>query len=272
MYLYDREPSGLNHSETTTSARLGRDGLAYGQLGQVGLPLPVVSAFSFRNTGIVDPENCCTSCADPPATGGRMNLGIGLRGNGAIPLAAANGMELAFTISGHRVGMEYDITRTRRNSLWQRVGGLWTRLESDPMGTGDDPAPDGDECLRLSGSNRIFAIDTPGWWTIALPIAAGRRLGGVSGVLADVAATELVYRLSFAEWVIARNRAEATPWTKLQLPPFRNGTPRQHIYWHSVTRLIRNPAGDATGPWVLGPGNVIQPGSLSATVINSAPA
>src|SRR5438128_2340869 len=137
MYIYDRQSPGSPYAGAVSSwDRLGWDGLSYGHLGLVGLPLPTVSAFNFRNTGVVDPENCCASCTDLPATGGRMNLGIGLRGSGNVSLRPANGMELAFTISGHRPGMEYDITRTRRSSMWQRVGAVWTSLESDPMGTG----------------------------------------------------------------------------------------------------------------------------------------
>jgi len=274
MYLYDRQSPGSQYAGAATSwDRLGWDGLSYGQVGPVALPLPTVSAFRFRNTGTTDPENCCVNCTTlDPRTGGRLNLGVGLRGNDAVPLRAANGMELAFTISGHRPGIEYDITRTRRNSLWQRVGGVWTRLESHPMGMGDDPPPDVDECLRLSGSNRIFSEDRPGWRNAVLPVPAVTIFTGINPAnVSNVAATELVMRFSFAEWVIARNRAEGIPWTRLQLPPFANGTPRQHIYWHSVTRLIRNPPGVATGSWVLGPGNAIQTGSLSAAVINSAP-
>jgi len=271
MYFYDRQSPGSQYLGIATSSdRLRWDGLSSQRLGQVGSPLPTVSAFTFRNTGLVDPENCCATCTILPATGGRTNLGVGLRGNGAVALRAANGMELAFTISGHSPGMEYDITRTRRNSMWQRVGGVWTSLESNPMGTNDDHFDD-DECLRLSRSNRIFAIDTPGWWRTPVPAPAAQPFPRLSGVLADAAATELVRRSSFAEWVIARNRAEGIPWTPLQLPPFANGTPRPHIYWHNIIWLIRNPAGNPAGQWVLGPRSEIARGSLSADVINSAP-
>ena len=273
MYIDDRQSPGSQYPGAASLGRLGWDGLSYGHLGQVGLPLPTVSAFTFRNTGLVDPENCCATCGDPPATGGRTNLGVGLRGNGAVSLAAANGMELAFTISGHRPGMEYDITRTRRNSIWQRVGGVWTRLEpTNPMGTNDDHFAT-DECLRLGRTNRIFAIDTPGWPLAALPAAAGTIFGGLNpAVVSNVAATDLVFRLSFAEWVIARSQAEGIPWTHLRLPPFQNGAARPHVYWHSITWLVRNPAGNPAGVWVLGPRSEIQLGSLSAAVINSPPA
>jgi hypothetical protein len=180
-------------------------------------------------------------------------------------------MELAFTISGHRPGIEYDIVRTRRSSFWERVGGVWRRLESDPMGTNDDHF-DVDECLRPRKRNRIFAEDRPGWPGIALPALAAQRFAGITGVLPDAAATDLVARDSFAEWVIVRSKAEGIPWTPLKLPPFRDGTPRRHIYWHSIIWLIRDPVGDVTGQWVLGRRSAVRTGSLSSVVINSAPA
>ncbi len=235
-------------------------------LGQNSLPR--VTAFKFRNTGVVDPENCCGACTRLPATGGRLNLGVGLRGTGAVPLRAANGMELSFTIAGHRPGLEYDIVRTLRYSFWERVGGAWRRLESDPMGTHDD-ATDHDECLRPSNSNRIFVEDRPGWPGISLPAAAAQRFPGIkNGVSADAAATELVCRLSFAEWVIARSRIEGIPWTRLALPPRPDGKPRRFIFWHSIMWLIRN----ALDQWVLDLARSrIQLGSLSGAVIRSHP-
>lgn len=240
-------------------------------LGQASAPLPSVANFAFRNAGTVDPENCCVNCTTLlPATAGRLNLGVGLRGHGAMPLRAANGMELAFTISGHRRGIEYDIVRTRRNSLWERRAGVWTRLESDPMGTNDDPHPDVDECLRLSHSNRIFAEDRPGWRNTVLPVPPGSTFGGfTAGVITHADATDVVLRFSFAEWVIARSRGEGIRWTRLELPPRTDGTPRRFIFWHSITWLVR----DGSGQWVLDlPRNRIARGSLSAAIINSPPA
>jgi hypothetical protein len=190
-----------------------------------------------------------------------MNLGVGVNGT------ASNGMELRFTISGHRRGIEYDITRTRRNSLWERRAGVWIRLESAPMGTRDDHH-DRDECLRLT-SNRIFAIDRPGWVNTALPAPAGTIFGGLTaGVGTHADATDVVTRFSFAEWVIARSRAEGISWTPLELPPLRDGLPRRFVFWHSITWLTRN----AAGQWVLNAArSEIQRGALSAAVINSAP-
>jgi hypothetical protein len=183
-------------------------------------------------------------------------------------------MELAFTISGHHPGIEYDITRTRRNSLLERrivAGvGVWTRLESEPMGTNDDPHPDVDECLRLSHSNRIFAEDRPGWRGTALPVPAGTTFGGLTaGVVTHADATDLVMRFSFAEWVIARSRSKGILWTPLELPPFRDGTPRRFVFWHSITWLTRN----AAHQWILDMAHsAIARGPLSAAIINSAPA
>lgn len=267
MYIYARQPSDSQYGNGGASFGYPQfGGLSHSQFGQIGAALPRVSAFRFQNTGTTDPENCCRVCASAlfPQTGGRINLGVGLRGNGATPLRAANGMELAFTIAGHRAGIEYDILRTRRNSIWQRVGGVWTRLGGyDPMGTGDDSFYT-DECLRISRSSRIFVIDLPGWGGIALPAAATSFTGP--------GATEVVLRMSAAEWVRARSLAEGIPWTPLILPPFQNGARRPHIYWHTITWLIRNPAGNPAGVWVLGPRSRIQLGSLSGNVINSAPA
>jgi hypothetical protein len=272
MYIYDRQSSGSQHPRAIALDRPLQDGLLYRQFSGLGQnPLPRVAAFRFRNTGTVDPENCCGICSTRlPATGGRLNLGVGLRGSGTVPLRAANGMELSFTISGHRAGFEYDITRTRRNSFWERVGGVWRPLESDPMGTQDDHHDD-DECLRLTRSNRIFAVDRPHWRNIALPAPAAQPFRGNTGVLANAAATELVRRSSFAEWVIVRSKSEGISWSPLELPPFRDGTRRRHIYWHSITWLIRDPVGDPAGRWVMGPRSAIRLGSLSGAVINSAP-
>lgn len=237
-------------------------------------PLSHVTAFRFRNTGTADPENCCVACTRLPATAGRVNLGVGLRGPGGVPLRAANGMEWAFTISGHRRGIEYDILRRARHSLWERVGGVWRNLAN---GVRDDDTSEVDECQRLSRSKRIFVIDRPGWRDAAVPAAATQRFQDISHtpahpVLSDPAAIELVLRSSFAEWVQARSRAEGIPWTKLELTPLSGGTRRTHYPWHSITWLIRDPAGDPAGDWVLGPHSAIRRGPLSRDVMRAAPA
>ena len=238
--------------------------------------LPHVTEVRFRNTGTVDPENCCATCTRMPATAGRVNLGVGLRGTGDVPLRAANGMEWAFTISGHRRGIEYDTLRRARHSLWERVGGVWRNLENWVR---DDDTNDDDECQRLSRSKRIFVMDRPGWPlpAAAVPAAATQRFRGFTHtpahpVLSDPAATELVLRASFAEWVQARSKTEGISWTHLDLPPLPDGTKRTHYTWHSITWLIRDPAGDPAGHWVLGPRSEIRRGSLARDDMRAAPA
>jgi hypothetical protein len=129
-------------------------------------------------------------------------------------------------------------------------------LEANPMGTRDDHH-DTDECLRLR-NRRIFVIDSPGW-NLVLPAPDGTTFGGFSaGVATHADATDVVIRFSFAEWVIARNRSEGIPWTRI------SGL----VLWHSITWLTR----DATNQWVLDNRSEIDRRSLSARVINSPPA
>lgn len=243
------------------------------QLAELGaLPLPHVTAVRFR-TSTADPANCCLACTRLPATAGRVNLGVGLRGPGAVPLRAANGMEWAFTISGHRHGIEYDILRRSRHSLWERVGGAWRNLEYLVR---DDDTNEDDECQKPSSSNRIFVMDRPGWPAAVVPAAAAHRFQGFTHtaahpVLSDLAATELVLRASFAEWVQARSKAEGIPWTPLELPPFLDGTRRTHYTWHSIIWLIRDPPNDPAGAWILGPRSTIRRGSLPRDVMRAAP-
>jgi len=100
--------------------------------------LPRVTEIRFRNSGNTDAANCCQIC--PSA------LGVGAGGT------ARNRMELRFRIDGHRAGFEYDITRTRRDSLWQRVGGPWARLVSLSYFAGTmPPFPQIGVCIKLSG-------------------------------------------------------------------------------------------------------------------------
>jgi hypothetical protein len=139
-----------------------------------------------------------------------------------------------------------------------------------PMGTHDDHH-DQDECLRLT-NNRIFVIDTPGW-NIVLPAPMGTIFACTppvceTGVGTHADATEVVFRASFAEWVIARSRSEGIPWTPLELPLLRNGKLRKHIYWHStiwLTRFLAN-------PWLMDfTRSEISLGALSAATLRAAP-
>lgn len=242
-----------------SGAALGYLGRAFGEPAPAPAPaaaFPRVTRFVFVNAGATHADNRCAHCP--------INLGVGID-LGAGP-TAANGMELQFTLAGHRRGLEYDITRTRRNSLWERVGGAWRRLQSNPMGTNDDHH-DNDESLTPR-NNRIFVIDTPGFPGVVLPAPDGMTLRLLNGALTDPAATDIVQRLSFAEWVIARDRAAGIPWTPLQLPALPDGTPRKFVFWHSILWLTR----DAARRWVLDRArSEIARGSLSAAVINAAP-
>ena len=217
-----------------------------------GAAMPRVTAFRFRaaDGAASDPANCCAGCP--------VSLGVGQGGT------ASHGMELRFTIEGHRRGMEYDITRTRRDSLWQRRAGAWARLGTNPMGTGDDHHDD-DECLVPRAGKYIFAVDTPGWTTLALP-STGVLLGGGTlwpGVAIAADAQDIVVRFSFAEWVIARHRGDGVPWTPLAMPQSR-----RFVLWRCVVWLTR----DAAGALVLNrPRNAIALGSISNAVISSAP-
>jgi hypothetical protein len=161
---------------------------------------------AFNNTGAPDADNCATNL---PAT-------LGVDG----PAVGENGMELIFTISGTiPPGTEFDITRTKASGLWQQVGGAWTRLGGHPAGTSDDHH-DQDECLTPV-SRRIFVVDTPGQDGFLDPTGA---FPGAGTVVA--AATAAVWKHSFAEWVIARNRPLGIGWTAISRPTFHR--------WHSI--------------------------------------
>jgi D-alanyl-D-alanine carboxypeptidase len=213
----------------------------------VGLAsVPCVSHTRFVNRGTTRGHNRCSFCP--------MNLGVGID-RGAGP-TASNGMELQFTISGHRLGMEYDILRTRRTSFWQRRDHAWRPLEFEPAGTNDDP-DDNDEWLRPT-NDTIFVIDNPGWPNSTFPVPHPTiwESPSGSGAAADADAIEVVSRASFVEWVIARNASAGTPWTPISLP----------VLWHSVVWLRRR-----ANLWTLDPRSRIERGALSAMVLRSAP-
>ena len=219
-------------------------------------PLPEVTGVVFRNGNDgINPhaDNCCGFC---------VVLRLGLRQNAT----ASNGMEMMFTLSGHRSGFEYDILRTIRASIWTRTGGVWTRRFRVPMGTADD-ADHRDECLE-PWNNRIFSVDVPG---VRIPGGVLARLALPAAVIPGVPAdtTDFVLRQSFAEWVNARNKAEGIPWTALRLPPRPDGTRPPHIYWHNIVWLVRG----ANGNWDMDLGRSrIGLGSLSAATIDAPPA
>jgi hypothetical protein len=162
---------------------------------------------AFNNSGAPDPNDCA---ALKPAA-------LGVDG----PAVGQNGMEMIFRIHGPiPPGTEFDITRTKATGVWQEDGGVWSRLGGWPAGTSDDHTDD-DECLTPA-ARRIFVVDTPGPpgtldpTTVAFPNAAA--------VSATV--TALVWKLSFAEWVIARNRPLGIGWMAISTPLFHR--------WHSI--------------------------------------
>ncbi len=234
-------------------------GFAPGRFSQVVAPpaLPTITKFEFVTAGTTHPDNCSPF--------GPITLGVGRRIGAPLRPTASNGVEMRFTVAGYRKGVDLEITRTRRDSVWQQRAGAWTMLDSHPMGTGDDPRPDGDEC-RVPHNGRIFVIDAPGYPFLPLPVADGHRWPTFNpAVSADADADNVVIRFSFAEWVMARDQANGIPWTRLALTA---ATTQPHIYWHSITWITRNGARQ----WVLDVGRSrIQRGSLSAAVINSAP-
>jgi hypothetical protein len=217
--------------------------------------LPEVTAVQFRNGNgnKADSNNCCAIC---------MDIRLGVRQNAT----ASNGMEMVFTLSGHRRGLEYDITRTVRASIWQREAGVWTRKLRKPMGTPDDDEHR-DECLE-PWNNKIFVVDAPGVKDVTGPLERLRLPAAlIPGIPAAV--TDLVLRHSFAEWVIVRSKAEGIPWTPLKLPRRSDGTRPRHIYWHSIEWLTR----DSNGNWDMDTvRSRIRLGSLSAAIIDSPPA
>lgn len=198
-------------------ARQPDDGSAAGAAGAVP-NLPSVSNVDFNNAG--NSSGCCAVCP--------ISLGVGVNGG------ARNGMEMQFDIDDHRPGFEYDILRTRRNSLWERRGGDWHSVESQPMGTNDDHHQD-DECQDAQ-NGRVSVVDNPGN-NANLPRPDGHRYIGLTGASTNPNATEVVFRYSFAEWVSTRNRAEGI--SPQRITPF--------YAWHSITWLTRN----AANQWVL---------------------
>ncbi len=161
---------------------------------------------AFNNAGAPDGANCA---AVTPAS-----LGV----NG--PAVGQNGMEMIFRIGGAiPPSTEFDITRTKATGVWQLNGGVWSHLGGWPAGTSDDHH-DQDECLTPV-AGRIFVVDTPGLPGTLNPV---RPYPGAGAVAAT--ATAAVWKLSFAEWVIARNRPLGIGWTRISTPVFHR--------WHSI--------------------------------------
>jgi hypothetical protein len=193
---------------------------------------------AFNNAGAPEAANC--AAAKPAA--------LGVDG----PALGQNGMEMIFRINGAiPPGTEFDITRTRATGLWQQDGGAWARLGGNAAGTNDDHH-NADECLTPVGG-RIFVIDTPGLSGTLDP--TGVNFLGAGTVAAT--ATAAVWKLSFAEWVIARNRGLGIGWKRVSTPEFHR--------WHSIFSVelvgglwtrVNTPAGDQ---------NEVELGSIGVT-------
>lgn len=193
---------------------------------------------AFNNTGAVNADNCA---AIHPAA-------LGVDG----PTTGQNGMEIIFRINGAiPSGTEFEITRTRASGLWQEDGGAWARLGGNPAGTNDDHHDD-DECQTPVGG-RIFVIDTPGLGGSLNP--RGVEFLGAGTVSAT--ATSAVWKLAFAEWVIARNRRLGIGWQSISSPTFHR--------WHSILSVSL-----VGGAWTRvdtpsGQHNEIELGSITTT-------
>jgi hypothetical protein len=192
---------------------------------------------AFNNSGAPDADNCAVS---KPAA-------LGVDG----PSVGQNGMEMIFRIHGAiPSGTEFEITRTKATGVWQQDAGAWSRLGGWPSGTSDDHHDD-DECHTPAGG-RIFVVDTPG------PQGTLDGTGAYPGAGPVVpSATAAVWKLTFAEWVMARNRPLGIDWTPISTPLFHR--------WHSIFSVAL-----AGGVWTRvdtpsGQQNEVELGSIAIT-------
>lgn len=183
-------------------------------------PRPVATLNEFRNAdgSNTSRENCCAVCPVP--------LGVGAGGQ------ARHGMEMRIEIT-NPCPAAYEITRVREDWLWERVGGVWRELQHQGPGERDDHH-DYDECHTLQRGRFLYVIDIPGF-PVALPAPTAWRFRGMSGVVTDPAATEVVAQYNFAEWVMFRHRGHGIPWTVISSPRF--------FYWHDILWLEKGGGG-----------------------------
>ncbi|MEM7427980.1 MAG: DUF4157 domain-containing protein [Pseudomonadota bacterium] len=197
--------------------------------------LPSVISHRFVNTGNTAADNCCRLCP----------VALGVRAGGLT----VNGMELQFTLDGHRAGLWYDILRTRRAAIWELTpAGNWNRYYSDPSGTWDD-SHNRDECLTPR-NRKIFVIDRPGW----------RNSDNTSWTPArsNPGSTEVVQIVNFAEWVNVKDPGAGGSWTRIS----------RLVFWHTRLWLKKNAAGN----WVVDVANSeIATGSLPGSSFTAAP-
>jgi hypothetical protein len=161
-------------------------------------------------------------------------------------------MEIIFRIHGAiPPGTEFEITRTKATRAWQQDAGAWLRMGGWPSGTSDDHY-DGDEC-QTPAAGRIFAVDAPGPdGTLDPTTVAFPSVGPVSAT-----ATAFVWKLTFAEWVIARNRPLGIAWTPISTPLFHR--------WHSIFSVALGGGGWTRVDTPSGQKNEIELGSIATT-------
>ncbi len=224
------------------SFSLSHHGSAVNRQPPVGPPAALMGLTAtredFKNSGAPDGANCA---AVKPAA-------LGVDG----PRAGANGMEMIFKLSGPvPAGTEFEITRTKATGTWEKdAAGTWSRLGGNTAGTSDDHHDD-DECL-VPIASKIYVVDTPGMGSLD---ARGQVFP--DGTTISATATAGVRKHSFAEWVIARNKALSIGWTRISTPGLHR--------WHSIVSVA-----DVAGVWTRvdtpsGKKNEIKLGSTSTT-------
>jgi hypothetical protein len=237
-----REPEAAESARGGPAVLLSRKQRTVSRQAVTGSPATLAGVTAtrdaFRNTGAPDAANCAR----------RKPAALGVDG----PRPGANGMEMIFKLSGRiPAGTEFDITRTKATGTWEKdAAGRWSRLGGDPAGTSDDHHDD-DECLTPVAS-RIFVVDRPGMGSLD---ARGQVFP--DGTRISATAKAGVRKHSFAEWVIARNRARGIGWTRISTPALHR--------WHSIVSVA-----DVAGVWTRvdtpsGKKNEIKLGPISTT-------
>jgi hypothetical protein len=194
--------------------------------------MPTAALARFVTTG---PVQCCRVAGDhgcPP------HLGPSTAADGRDQ----NGMNLVFTISGDRPGIQYGFVQVEHDSLCSRnsaaAGGAWNQTITGP-GAADGPIPAA-TCLTPNAANEITMTDAPGFAT---------ALGGAPPAGLD----EMSMRMNASDWVIARQGRGR--WQRIS----------DLFVWHSISRIRRNGAGN----WELFPnGNSLGQG---ATALGGCP-
>ncbi len=205
-------------SRLVETLKLAREGPA--------TPAPVAPSAKFPNATFTrfDTKGPVRCCKDRGRGECPTHLGEAIPGD-ARP---QNGMNLVFSLGGHRPGIEYGFVQVIHSQqcflLDAAVGGGWDQAQSNPPGSDDSPVVDA-TCPIPDARNEITMTDAPG---LLIPL-------GSRGMPHTEQHTQ---RVNATDWVIARERPG--PWQRIS----------EQFQWHSVTRIRRNPAGN----WELVPG------------------